>query len=299
MNKNATNIFLVLVCIRFSMNLNSTIENSVQNKDNWANLLVLEEYYILHHIFLIVGLFLVFFVVCLTQNITKTLSLVTLFLIYLLKSMPFHNTFLGKLIWTLIFLQKILKQHSWMHFWIQASVLLLKPHNVIIVPFAIFTGNHIIKTAYFKNMSVLAIVTYMLSNCFYFLQGHRNSLASVNISIGYTGLNDYYPVLVISQVLIHTYTFQVIFHFIALESISNVNDQKLFWLTILALRTSVVMFTSIMMIIFKHHLFIWSVFAPKLFIESVHTAFLFLEICFWYFSRFIKVLTLKKLQAYT
>lgn len=276
-------LFVVLILIRFSMDLNSTVENSVQNEDNWAHILFAEENYIYHQIFFVFGLIFIFFV-AFREHV---LNIVTLSLIFILKSSEYHNTFLGKLIWVIILFQKIfIKDFSWMQVWILSSTLLIKPFNVILIPFAILTGKYVLNQ--FENITALSLVSYVLSNCFYFLQGHRNSLASVDVSIGYTGLNDYYPILVVSQVLIHTYTFPVLFHLHVLQHTSDMNKQKLCWITLLSLRTLVVLSTSIVMIIFRHHLFIWSVFAPKLFIESAHTAFLFIEICFWYFYSYFR-----------
>ncbi|CAG9764693.1 unnamed protein product [Ceutorhynchus assimilis] len=286
-NFNFLKLLLVLLVIRFSMDLNSTTENSVQNDNNWANILIKDENYLLHQTFFIINLLSIFLIVksneCSLINISCIINLTSIFI---LKSTPYHNALLGKLIWGQLLLKKIVSNFSWRNVWILVACLLIKPHNVILLPFAVLCADSL--KSKLQKTEFLSITSYILSNCFYFLQGHRNSLASVDISIGYTGLNDYYPFLVITQVLIHTYTFPVLFQLIFVQQIPSYNKRKLFWQVLLVLRVSVVLCTSIVIIFFRHHLFVWSVFAPKLFIESVHTGFLFIEICLWYFFIYLK-----------
>ncbi|KAH1006187.1 GPI ethanolamine phosphate transferase 2 [Dendroctonus ponderosae] len=288
---NNAKLLLLLAGLRFSMDLNSTVENSVQSQSNWANLLNYEESLVYFHAFFVSSLVLVLATLYFEQEkggnfSSLLLSALTLCLIYLLKVSAHHNTWLGKAIWALIVLQKLFPSVSWTEIWILSSTLLIKPHNVVLIPLGVYSANQL--SAVIKDCFSLTVASYLLSNCFYFLQGHRNSLASVDVSIGYTGLNDYYPFLVISQVLMHTYTFPVLFHLILFQKVFEQDFGAKFWNTILTIRTSVLFFTGLVMILFRHHLFIWSVFAPKLFIESVHTAFMFIELSCWYLNKCVK-----------
>lgn len=284
-------LMLLLAGLRFSMDLNSTVENSVQNQSNWANILNYDQNLVYYHAFVVSSLVFVWLTLYFEHEKAENLgslllSALTLFLIYLLKFSTYHNTWLGKGIWTLIGLQKLVFAGvSWKEIWILSTTLLIKPHNVVLIPLGVYSANQL--SAVIKDCSSLTIASYLLSNCFYFLQGHRNSLASVDVSMGYTGLNDYYPFLVISQVLIHTYTFPVIFHLTLFQRVFQPDFETRFWNTMLAIRTSVVFATGLVMILFRHHLFIWSVFAPKLIIESVHTGFMFIELSFWYLNKLL------------
>ncbi|XP_066255027.1 GPI ethanolamine phosphate transferase 2-like [Euwallacea similis] len=278
-------LIVALLCLRFSMDLNSTIENTVQNDNNWANLLNSKHNYLYHQTFFAFNLFLVFSTLYSQDNFRKNLiAVLILCLIFLLKSLPFHSAPLGQLIWALIFIQKLLWGTPVTRLWILISTLLLKPHNTILVPMTYYIA-HIVSDT-FQNVATSFIAIYTLSNSFYFLQGHRNSLATVDVSVGYVGLNNYYPSLVIIQVLAHTYALPVLFYLILFKRFS-LETQKQFWSNLLALRASVVLSTCLVTFSFRHHLFVWSVFAPKLIIESVHTTFLFVQIVIWHINKLI------------
>ncbi|XP_050296964.1 GPI ethanolamine phosphate transferase 2-like isoform X1 [Anthonomus grandis grandis] len=291
----ATKGIFVLLALRFSMTLNSTVENSVQDKSNLGNILVKEENYLYHQLFFAFNLILVFLFMNFGQECVSyyhpshILSGIILAFIFLLKSLTFHSTILGKLIWMFILTKKLIftKQTPWTQLFILAGALLFRSHNIILIPIAICTG-------YFINMSqtwqtqfskILAFNT--IANSLYFLQGHRNSLATVDISAGYTGLSEYNPVLVTSQVILHTYLFHILFHLAVLSGYEDTKKRKQFWTILILLRCYVIFLTCVVMLIFKDHLFIWSVFAPKFFIESVHTGFLFVEICIYYFCKIV------------
>lgn len=273
-NLNLVSNVLIMCGMRFCMDLNSTVENSVQNDNNWAHILSSDDLY--NKSFFILGLLATFF----TLNNIHLLTPITLTLILVLKSLPYHSAVIGKLLWILIGAQLFFSSQS---AWVLSSVLLIKPHNVVLVPFGLYVARILLPS--FKSGFSKAAVSHMISYAFYFMQGHRNSLASVDVSIGYTGLNSYQPVIVIVQVLMHTYTFPVLFHLIALKDQKDVTIRH-FWLTLLSFRAWTLLLTCVVTVLFKYHLFVWSVFAPKLLIETVHTFVLFTEITFWFVTSY-------------
>lgn len=273
-NLNLVSNLLIMCGMRFSIDLNSTVENSVQNDNNWAHILSSDDMYI--KVFFILGLLATFF----TLNSSNLLTPITLILILVLKSLPYHSAVVGKLLWILIGAQLFFSSQT---AWVLSSVLLIKPHNVVLVPFGLHVARSLLPS--FKSGFGKATVSHMISLAFYFMQGHRNSLASVDVSIGYTGLNSYQPIIVIAQVLMHTYTFPVLFHFIALKGQKDVTVRH-YWLTLLGLRAWTLLLTCIVTVLFKYHLFVWSVFAPKLLIETVHTFVLFTEITLWFLTSY-------------
>ncbi|XP_066143840.1 GPI ethanolamine phosphate transferase 2 [Euwallacea fornicatus] len=282
---NGLSLIIALLCLRFSMDLNSTIETTVQNDNNWANLLNSKNNYLYHQTFFVFSLFLVLSILYSQNNFKKNLiTVLILCLIFLLKSLPFHSASLGQLIWVLIFIQKLLWGTPIIHLWILISTLLLKPHNVILISITFYVA-HIVSDM-FQKVTTSSIAIYIFSNTFYFLQGHRNSLATVDVAVGYVGLNNYYPSIVVMQVLAHTYALPVLFYLILFKQL-NLKAQKQFWAILLALRASVVLSTCLVTFSFRHHLFVWSVFAPKLIVESVHTIFLFAQIVIWHINKLI------------
>ncbi|KAL1500977.1 hypothetical protein ABEB36_006387 [Hypothenemus hampei] len=288
--KEFLNMFIVLFLLRFVMDLNSTEENSVQSTDNWANILNNPDNWWWRQGFFAFSLTLLLITLVWERSNNYRvhfLQLVVIVLIFSLKSVQYHSVFLGRVTSALIILQQFIfpKECSFKHTWIFLCALLMKPHNIILLPLGIYMAKLLSQ----QMNSEHRLANYLLANCFYFLQGHRNSLASIDISVGYVGLNTYKPLVVVTQVLIHTYAFPVLFHLTFLEKELNPKRSRAFWNAMLTLRSSVILSTSIAIVLFKHHLFIWSVFAPKLFIESVHVGVLCIEVSSWYFYDSIKM----------
>ncbi|XP_018562400.1 GPI ethanolamine phosphate transferase 2 isoform X2 [Anoplophora glabripennis] len=289
------NLFIylgLLSSLRFLRTINSTGDKwgSYPDLSDW---LLKTHNYSYYQLFFIFGLIATFFT-CVLLNTKKVkmhiLNLIILVCIFALKSTDYENVLLGKFIWFLILIQTIFFCDCPKIFiWIIISSLLLKPYNVVLISFCILTSMALLKI--FQNSTIITICHFWLSNTLYFAQGHSNSLASVDVSVGYIGLNEYQPILVIFQVLCHTYSFPVLCHFLILQNKSI--DSNRVWTILFCNRLYITVITCIITVIFRHHLFIWSVFAPKLFIESVHLMFLFIELsiyfCYKYLQSFLKM----------
>lgn len=205
------------------------------------------------------------------------LNLPIYLLIFIFKTVAFDSVYLGKLIWLLIFLYliaSVMYKMPPVSTWLLISCLLLQSYNVILIPACILASKALSKNI--RNTHVLTLAHIWLGNTLYFCQGHSNSLATVNVASGYIGMDTYIPSLVISQVLCHTYSLPVLAHCLVLEKY-RAHTLKV-WATIIVFRLSNLLMISILNLIQRNHLFVWSVFAPKLLIESVHCVVLLLEI---------------------
>lgn len=108
-------------------------------------------------------------------------------------------------------------------------------------------------------------------------QGFKNSLSSVDISAGYVGLTGYSLVLTSFQAVCHTYAFRILPLLLLLDGCKF--RQRISVLhTFIIYRLFSVIFYCFVMLIHRQHLFIWSVFSPKLLIESCHCLFLLLVV---------------------
>lgn len=141
----------------------------------------------------------------------------------------------------------------------------------------------------------------MGKNCFFLLnfkslsfQGNSNSLATIDLNPGYIGQNSYNPIFVIIFVTLNTYSAQInAFLYLMMHMFINHCDSILhkqkkeqrllanaitFETTEKDLNLVISMFTAatllpttvylLLLIIFRYHLFIYSVFAPKALYES-------------------------------
>ena len=119
-----------------------------------------------------------------------------------------------------------------------------------------------------------------LGNLLVFAQGHDNSLSSVDISSGYVGLTHYNPFFVFPQVLSHTYALPILSHLLLFAN-TDIRPRMTFP-TFFGFRLYIALLVFLVTYLHRHHLFIWSVFAPKMFVEASHYAMLFIEVFFYY-----------------
>ncbi|MFH4977187.1 hypothetical protein AB6A40_003896 [Gnathostoma spinigerum] len=113
----------------------------------------------------------------------------------------------------------------------------------------------------------------------FFYAGNSNSFATVDIAVGYTGLSSYQPLIVGAQLLLNTYSgpLIVILSWSATRKDQKVNKQfdPFRDHSQLEVSLSLASFcgtTACMCSLFlqRHHLFVWTVFAPKYVYELVH-----------------------------
>ncbi|KYN50529.1 GPI ethanolamine phosphate transferase 2 [Trachymyrmex cornetzi] len=158
--------------------------------------------------------------------------------------------------------------------WVRISAMLHQPYNVILLPMQIIVSS-IINTVLRENDSLDrgVFLHYWLGNVFYFYQGNSNSLGSVNIAAGYVGLQSYMPFVTAVYLIINTYSAPVLAYFLLiyhwkmiLKRIVHTNKCYIAWRL---LTTTAYMFFIIFQL---NHLFVLSVYLPKLLYEAMYTA---------------------------
>lgn len=200
------------------------------------------------------------------------------------------------------------------------SALLHKPHNV----FLVFAIHFLLK--YMYNMcdnfitsrqgledQVILIYKVFATNCvckmFYFFQGNSNSLATIDLNPGFIGLTNYNPVFVGIMITVNTYFADIYGFFYLLaevhqengkinisketnESYNCVLKKNNFSMVTIKMSTLKLLSTSAYMILmtyFRNHLFIYTVFSPKILYECF-------AILLFYFYFSITYLYLQALQ---
>ncbi|XP_055917156.1 GPI ethanolamine phosphate transferase 2 isoform X2 [Eupeodes corollae] len=189
------------------------------------------------------------------------------------------------------------------------SALLHKPHNV----FLVFAIQFILKCTFRlcdnlrgsrrrldAQMILLykVVVTIYVCRMFYFYQGNSNSLATIDLNPGYIGLSHYNPLFVGIMVTLNTY-FAEIFGFLYLmleifqkqdeisisketNEFANYATEKNNYNLVTTIMAAVKLLTTcvylILMVGFRHHLFIFTVFSPKVLYECFSILLFYLNV---------------------
>ncbi|XP_031837371.2 phosphatidylinositol glycan anchor biosynthesis class G isoform X1 [Nomia melanderi] len=180
--------------------------------------------------------------------------------------------------------------------WIMISAMIHQPHNVILLPLQIIFSNVIRAILQNNNIQQINVFVYVwMGNVFYFYQGNSNSLATIDVAAGYVGIQSYIPLVNGSLLIINTYSASVL---ACLLLIHQVLSQYSYNSCEIIMQISKTYITckllplavyTIIISIQRHHLFIWSVFSPKLLYEAVH----FFVICIIIFIILILIMLQK------
>lgn len=282
------NFFLLACAFRFLRTMNQTGDQSIALPDFSDWLLEANNYFYLQTIF-VVGLLTTWFCTNFLSTSLNYLEIYFTFIIYvllfILKNQHSVNALLGKTIWVLVIVHfLVFGRKNIRNFWVLVVALLLKPYNVVLIPFCLYSS-HIFQK--FNNKDIVSTVFYIwMGNLLYFAQGHSNSLASVDISVGYIGLSSYDPFWVLLQILFHTYSFPILCAILLFSSLKS-NKTNQIWTILFTHKLYITFITCLNTFINKHHLFIWTVFAPKLFVDCSHITVLFIEMLVFNLYKFL------------
>lgn len=152
-------------------------------------------------------------------------------------------------------------------FTILLSVLLFKPYNVLLISSLCITSN-LIFTVLFPNNSFVCIFLHLcLGRIYYFLQGSTNSIATIDITVGYIGQSHYNSYIAGILIYFNMYalnflTIFLLFYHEKLQVYKNIVKNHFKYISIN------VTFYLFNIYLQRNHLFIWSVFSPKLLLLS-------------------------------
>lgn len=165
--------------------------------------------------------------------------------------------------------------------WVLCSTLLLRPCNVILIPYIILSSSTLNLTL--KNPVDSNISSMWLGYVVFFYQGNSNSLSTVDVASGYIGAEHQDMLAAGLLVFIHTYCFPVLatlLQWLSTANHSHVLKRRHYLITNLQVtflqRLLPLSFYCVLVFCQRNHLFIWSVFAPKLLYEAVLSVATFL-----------------------
>ncbi|XP_068147510.1 GPI ethanolamine phosphate transferase 2 [Drosophila tropicalis] len=176
---------------------------------------------------------------------------------------------------------------------LMVSALLYNVRNIVLLPTLLITLNETYKlcdafatSSSSQKFSVRLVhvykimMTIFVARMFYFYQGNSNSLSTIDLTPGYIGQSSYNPVIVGLFVTIHTYCAEIhsflylIIHTLRTSDLRGVGIMQMqpaystatdslvvpLYATLIILPVA---FYLCLMVGFRYHLFIYSVFSPK------------------------------------
>ncbi|XP_049340348.1 GPI ethanolamine phosphate transferase 2 isoform X3 [Astyanax mexicanus] len=120
------------------------------------------------------------------------------------------------------------------------------------------------------------IMHYWFGQAFFYFQGNSNNIATVDISVGFVGLESYVEAPAVFLTAFSTYAGPLLWACHLVCYLSSERDRAAVSLghgsyCFALLRSIPAVFYVVLVTALRYHLFIWSVFSPKLLYEAMHT----------------------------
>ncbi|XP_013362288.1 PREDICTED: GPI ethanolamine phosphate transferase 2 isoform X3 [Chinchilla lanigera] len=159
------------------------------------------------------------------------------------------------------------------------AALLLRPHNLPVLAFSLLIQTIMTKFIWKPlrhDVAEITVMHYWFGQAFFYFQGNSNNIATIDISAGFVGLDTYMEIPATFLTVFGTYVGPVLWaghlaHFLSAEASSYSDSAMSRACFCYALICSVPVATYIVLVTsLRYHLFIWSVFSPKLLYEGMH-----------------------------
>ncbi|XP_006919115.1 GPI ethanolamine phosphate transferase 2 isoform X4 [Pteropus alecto] len=157
------------------------------------------------------------------------------------------------------------------------AALLLRPHNLPVLALGLLIQTVMAKFIWKPlrhDAAEVTIMHYWFGQAFFYFQGNSNNVATVDVSAGFVGLGTYVEVPAVFLTAFATYTGPVLWashlvNFLSSESSSGGSLSRACFCYALICSLPVSAYL-ILVTTLRYHLFIWSVFSPKLLYEGMH-----------------------------
>ncbi|KAJ8269432.1 hypothetical protein COCON_G00120390 [Conger conger] len=158
--------------------------------------------------------------------------------------------------------------------------ILLRPHNLPVLACSLLIqtamAQYIWKELQY-DAAQTSIIHYWFGQAFFYFQGNSNNIATVDISAGFVGLESYVAIPAIFLTAFSTYSGPLLWACHLVCYLSSAQDSRhpaslghgCYCFALLRSIPTVVYI--ILVTALRYHLFIWSVFSPKLLYEAMHT----------------------------
>ncbi|XP_042722089.1 GPI ethanolamine phosphate transferase 2 isoform X1 [Lagopus leucura] len=169
------------------------------------------------------------------------------------------------------------------------SALLFRPHNLPVLVFCLLIQTMMTKYIWRPlkfDAAQITIMHYWFGQAFFYFQGNSNGIATVDVSAGFVGLESYVEIPAIFLTAFATYAGPLLWaiHLLCYLSseVSRNSAAVGHGCFCYALMRSIPVAIYIVLVTgLRYHLFIWSVFSPKLLYEGVHV-FITAAVCLFF-----------------
>lgn len=146
------------------------------------------------------------------------------------------------------------------------AILAICPLSQVLLFLMIFQIGHLSEKLKFGEVENLI---FCMASFFY--TGNSNSLSTLSLTPAYVGLLDYYPIIVGFQLILYTFAGPIVF---ICGRNSATSRPTTSWLNLqFSYRISALATSLICLYIFQNHLFVWSVYSPKVVYDMAHVVF--------------------------
>ncbi|NWV64378.1 PIGG transferase, partial [Malurus elegans] len=169
------------------------------------------------------------------------------------------------------------------------AALLFRPHNLPVLVFCLLIQTMMTKYIWRPlkfDAAQITIMHYWFGQAFFYFQGNSNGIATVDVSAGFVGLDSYVEIPAIFLTAFATYAgpFLWAIHLLCYLSseVSRNSAAVGHGCFCYALMRSIPVAIYVVLVTgLRYHLFIWSVFSPKLLYEGVHV-FITAAVCLFF-----------------
>ncbi|XP_040346085.1 GPI ethanolamine phosphate transferase 2, catalytic subunit isoform X2 [Herpailurus yagouaroundi] len=157
------------------------------------------------------------------------------------------------------------------------AALLFRPHNLPVLAFSLLIQTIMAEFVWKPlrhDAAEITVMHYWFGQAFFYFQGNSNNIATVDISAGFVGLDTYVEVPAVFLTAFATFAGPVLWasHLVSFLSSETSSGSALshacFCYALICsfpVSAYIILVTSL-----RYHLFIWSVFSPKLLYEGMH-----------------------------
>ncbi|KFP08492.1 GPI ethanolamine phosphate transferase 2, partial [Calypte anna] len=169
------------------------------------------------------------------------------------------------------------------------AALLFRPHNLPVLVFCLLIQTVMTKYIWRPlkfDAAQISIMHYWFGQAFFYFQGNSNGIATVDVSAGFVGLESYVEVPAIFLTVFATYAGPLLWAihllcYLSSEVSRNSAAVGHGCFCYALMRSIPVAIYIVLVTALRYHLFIWSVFSPKLLYEEVHV-FITAAICLFF-----------------
>ncbi|XP_074711637.1 GPI ethanolamine phosphate transferase 2, catalytic subunit isoform X1 [Strix uralensis] len=169
------------------------------------------------------------------------------------------------------------------------AALLFRPHNLPVLVFCLLIQTMMTKYIWRPlkfDAAQITIMHYWFGQSFFYFQGNSNGIATVDVSAGFVGLESYVEIPAIFLTAFATYAGPLLWAvhllcYLSSEVSRNSAAVGHGCFCYVLMRSIPVAIYIVLITGLRYHLFIWSVFSPKLLYEGVHV-FITAAICLFF-----------------